>query len=1442
MYFFTTERFDQKAAKYSLLDEVETRKETIRQGHIPAKFNSMPPYFKYRKGKLRIIAKCQRINEYDIFCVLDVFERKDSQYESLYRNPRVIGKSLIDALIDDEALSRWLEEQLANADGAPLSLPEPIPDELHLWLDSPGWEMSAEDQELTVYESEVWTNCFRQQAIRNYWQTYSDLVAKATTGKGQKVDKWLGVLLVEGGRHHVLYSLVDVQDTESQQLSRVLFLIAPFDHCPLSDEIADALDRANLRDLLQTPNFGQVPVVLDTLTSYARRAYPYYILADGDSWLAIESESELNLALSSEEARLLQGISSPSSDTTTLPLFINGKAGSGKSTMLLYLFADYCFRKIKHNLDGEPLFLTYNEALLRVARDGVSRLLSYHHRFIENRSENSTDAAVFSYFRPFRNFLLALLPAEEREGFEPSRYISFHRFSRWYNGQMPASSNQPEEDRLERDIVLSFKGSKKPTASAELCWHVIRTFIKGSLLDGWMEPEDYEEIPRKERTISEATFREVHDMVWGRWYGTIVREKGFWDDQDLIRRVLELQSYEHKYTAIFCDEAQDFTRLELQLVMRLSIFSQYSLAYQGVKNLPFAFARDPGQTLNPTGFRWSSTQAVFYDTIVATLDPMRQSIRPSFRELLYNYRSTPQIVRFTNLIQMWRGILFGLNELQPQQCWQRGNFPDVRKYLIEQSTPLDTLKSLVENTIIIIPCEEGQEVEYIQKDSTLSQIFPADAKPVKNVLSTVSAKGLEFRRVILYKFGEACDIRSWDLLNQSVEAHEDHPIEFEYFFNKLYVAASRAMHYLFIIDSAQGNEQLWRYAEPGQLATLLANTRNPAVWHSHIQGVLPGVWAEAREMQGNDPHAVAEELKNKGLQAQNADLLRRASQYFNTAGDQYQADICVAWALCYERQFREAGIRFKSLGKREEAWHCFWEGMFWPDLFVLIESMPEARADQVALVRFVSATPDDTDSILAITQTLHEKTQEVSTLFSRQWLATIKIYQQRIMNIPYSALRLQQWGVVAQTLEMLARTGHPDILRCAGLCYFNATHYDRALHCWDRTGGDATQHQDYYLAKYQVVGLPEGLEWARRLSDGKERILRDFINAGGIGQINDQRWLKEVGPILEERKSYDEAMRIYMQLKNTDQVRRCFDNRFKDGAANIETLSQLCEYLIDQDQWSSMIESLERYLPTTAAGDQDKSHLRLNLLRKLAHTHLATDKIKNDERPYFERIIEQISTTPGWEQHRTLQEMGALYEKVGIHVNTLRFYERFTSLEKATEDRDFARLRWIATKRKQEEYFKSQDQQDRANLTRGELRRRMRKWKLSDTIEVPSQLVLTQTSQHTDIIQGLPHDIQVQQFPNGQIHFKIDHLDIRVLTQARRLSIQDSRSLDTQVIDLNKCTISGRDDAILENETGEVQAYAVQASDYTVTLDCTDERRRVELKPHSLSEPITVRL
>ena len=76
--------------------------------------------------------------------------------------------------------------------------------------------------------------------------------------------------------------------------------------------------------------------------------------------------------------------------------------------------------------------------------------------------------------KPFREFLRELLPFDEefKKFHNDSKRITFHEFKYLFINQ--------------------FHNQEAKKYSADLCWYVIRTYIKGYSLDGYLDLEQYD--------------------------------------------------------------------------------------------------------------------------------------------------------------------------------------------------------------------------------------------------------------------------------------------------------------------------------------------------------------------------------------------------------------------------------------------------------------------------------------------------------------------------------------------------------------------------------------------------------------------------------------------------------------------------------------------------------------------------------------------------------------------------------------------------------------------------------------------------------------------------------------------------------------------------------------------------------------------------------------
>ena len=141
------------------------------------------------------------------------------------------------------------------------------------------------------------------------------------------------------------------------------------------------------------------------------------MVLDQDFWLAIQKDEEANLALSPEEAELLESVHRMG--WRSYPLFINGRAGSGKSTMLQYLAADYVDFSLRRDLSHLPLYMTCSRDLLERARTTVRGLLTRHHKRLYEGAHDpaEVDGILGRCFVVFHDFLYSLLPADMQNEF-----------------------------------------------------------------------------------------------------------------------------------------------------------------------------------------------------------------------------------------------------------------------------------------------------------------------------------------------------------------------------------------------------------------------------------------------------------------------------------------------------------------------------------------------------------------------------------------------------------------------------------------------------------------------------------------------------------------------------------------------------------------------------------------------------------------------------------------------------------------------------------------------------------------------------------------------------------------------------------------------------------------------------------------------------------------
>jgi superfamily I DNA/RNA helicase len=987
------------------------------------------PVYKQQADNFRIIIEELMFSRddqaYYVYCIRCVLLRGSHDYDDFGWAPNVRQWWEQNPINWDERvqIELWLDG-LLEKDRKSKELPE-LPAALKPWLKMDQLHLSN----ATFYETQEWTDSIHEKNIYDFKESICDtLLAIQSNGTLLKrsVDTKRCIELVQS--KHAIYILYEKIGFERNE---IILLYKIFKGNP---------DPTSLQQVLKNYRYsGQI--TREMLVRDAKRAYPDFMLLEPELWFKIQEDNIANLALSPEEENLLQ--------TATFPMFINGQAGSGKSTMLFYLFAHICASK--KDDDFQPLYLTYNKRLLDTARKNVLAILKTHPNYAELKLDTKI---IETYFHPFQNFILKqLLTPEDQSKFTADNYISFSKFRQAFTGNHALK-------------MLNCLLPNRKQYSPELIWHIIRTYIKGFDFNQDFTIDAYRNLPKKNKSVSTEVYTDVFNSIWIRWYNKFHADYGYWDDQDLIRYVLKKKGQFIEFPAIFCDEAQDFTKIEIELLLKLSTFTKYNL--KDCDNIPFSFAGDPYQTINPTGFRWETLTTIFNDRFEKL---NQQGLKIRFEPLSQNYRSKPAIIKFTNLLQAFRFSHLDIEELRPQSAWQKMEGVSPCLFTLGCNISSADLKEVANKTIMLIPtdADENKEYEYVQKDAFLSQFIdlPKDKNmPISNIMSASTAKGLEFDRVILYQFGVEVPNAFHKAVN-GVKLTDSEYIELSHYFNKLYVAASRARNYLFIIDTEEGVAKFWNYFMNTDFLKTVFEKGN--YWHSSdVTPLSKGVTADLANIKEENPLKIAVELEENGILQEDYALLHRAQQYYKLIGYEKEALRCEASAYWHKQDWVMSGKLWARFGDVVKAVEAFWLGQEWQSLYELIENHPAHKSQKMVVHYMLNF--NDLSIFLPTTEWLDNCNPLHPT-----WRSIIaKIQKDFEKNIETDL------AAFAQLAKTIAAYGFKDFYNIAGQLYLKTGLYENALRCWNAVSH--TEHADYYTAKLQSITDPnERITWFIKL-------------------------------------------------------------------------------------------------------------------------------------------------------------------------------------------------------------------------------------------------------------------------------------------------------------------------------------------------------------------------
>lgn len=920
-FVFSTNRYDEEAKKHGKAKALDMfRVKTSSEGYKHPRemeYTKFPGnYIKIKHENFRSVLTTKQFTiegqQICVYIALRMFARGDSEYDKFKLSTKsekerdtITGKVSLDWAYYEKKVKELLKEPTVISNKPELTNSE------NLFISTP-LNINHKLFEITIFETKEWINCVNDNftGSTNAEGEFTDF-----TNAANEINKCLLDNLFNPSRWYPIefkeYAILAYKREDGNWILAKLVSRNP-----------------------QGEYSTEIPKEIPT---DFQRGYPCTFLEDRDEWRVMEQDSKSNMVLSSQQVDIV------SQKQIRYPLFLTGRAGSGKSTLLQYLFAEVILRYI-NSRDKEgielkaPVYLSYSSNLIDDAKKLCTTLFeknNVYKKALEDKNVNykkDIQPLLPKMFYVFKTLLCECIeqkdPGKVKKLFPDSKYISFPRFNSMWKKKFGKIRNAAKD--------------YGPSVS----WHVIRTYIKGWDSDAYLTPDDYDQIGDKNQSVTPKTFRTIYENVWKKWYSKLNIEEGAWDDQDLVIYCLQENCIDERFSAVFCDESQDFTRVEIDFILNSSSFAQRSIKIQDdINKLPFVFAGDEFQTLNPTGFSWESLRSYFTERLstLVGIKPQKGMI-PSPVVLSENFRSTRNIVKLANRIQLLRASRFNEYSVpQKPHFSQEGS----SVYCISPSDE-ETLKKLKDNgVVLIVPTNDGESVEQYIKDSPLKDFVKFEEGVPSNItiLNPTQAKGLEYPNVAIFGFNtknnqgiQIDNLTKWFDNHECPNLTED--IELKYQVSNAYVAVTRASSNLYIIDDVN-RSSFWAFAfnqsedesldkEINHLQLLMFGnlssakrdqwSENEIGWIEYVKDI--DISDENLKYLSSNEHK--QDLENRAAELHDSKLMLQAATSYKSAGNRIDEARCRAKAAAYDERFDEAAEWFSKAGMYDKAVDNYW--------------------------------------------------------------------------------------------------------------------------------------------------------------------------------------------------------------------------------------------------------------------------------------------------------------------------------------------------------------------------------------------------------------------------------------------------------------------------------------------------------------------------------------
>jgi len=309
--------------------------------------------------------------------------------------------------------------------------------------------------------------------------------------------------------------------------------------------------------------------------------------------------------------------------------------------------------------------------------------------------------------------------------------------------------------------------------------------ITGSTVNkAFLSLEEYLNLGIRQSIFLKHERKDVYEIF--KRYEKYLKTSNYYDSNIIAHEYLK--NCPVKYDFIIIDEVQDLTNCQLNLIMK------------SLKNSSnFIMCGDSNQIVHPNFFAWSSVKTMLYNK-------KTQAPAKLIRVLNTNYRNSPEVTELANRLLLIKNSRFG--SIDKESNYLVNSIQDNRGS-IELLNDTNAVKSKLDKSTskstkyaVIVMREEHKQAA--------KKFFHTPL-----VFSIQEAKGLEYDNIIIYNFisqaskefteiTEGISIKELDkeLKFSRAKSKADKSLEtYKFYVNSLYVAITRSVKNLYIIES-----------------------------------------------------------------------------------------------------------------------------------------------------------------------------------------------------------------------------------------------------------------------------------------------------------------------------------------------------------------------------------------------------------------------------------------------------------------------------------------------------------------------------------------------------------------------------------------------------------------------------------------------------------------